>query len=77
MKDQPSRAQRRADNERLKKNRKNYWGRSYPSNYAKPMTEKQIGMALHTPALCSCMMCGNARRKLKEITIQERRFPQE
>lgn len=30
------------------------------------------GMAYHTRALCSCAMCGNARRHFKERTIQEK-----
>lgn len=28
----------------------------------------------NTTKLCSCMMCGNPRRKLHEKTLQEKRF---
>jgi hypothetical protein len=36
-------------------------------------TPRMIGIKAHTPALCSCYMCGNPRKYWKEKTIQERR----
>ncbi len=32
-----------------------------------------IGCVAHTPAACSCMICGNPRKNFGELTIQERR----
>lgn len=40
--------------ERLKKNRKNYWGGN--------LSDKHNGMVADTPKICSCWMCGNARK---------------
>ena len=36
-------------------------------------TPRIIGKKAHTPAMCSCHMCGNPRKYWKEKTIQERR----
>lgn len=32
---------------------------------------KFLGMLAETPKLCSCWMCGNPRRHLGELTLQE------
>jgi len=64
-------AYRRAQEQRLKKSRRSYWGRDGK------LTERQIGMALHTPAICSCWMCGNPRRYFGERTVQEQRLLQD
>jgi hypothetical protein len=55
MKDM-SRALRRHHAARLKRARRFYSGLD---NLADP---RRYGMVLHTPALCSCWMCGNSRR---------------
>lgn len=55
MKDM-SRALRRHHAARLKRARRFYFARD---NGADP---RSLGMVLHTPAVCSCWMCGNARR---------------
>ena len=34
---------------------------------------RMVGKKAHTPAMCSCHMCGNPRKYWKEKTIQERR----
>jgi len=34
---------------------------------------RMIGIKAHTPALCSCWMCGNPRKYFNEKTIQEKR----
>jgi hypothetical protein len=65
------RAIRRAEVERLKRKRSKYWGRDGK------LSQRQLGMALHTPAICSCWMCGNDRKYLGERTIQERRQMQD
>lgn len=53
--------------ERLKKNRKNYWGGIISDS----KFEKSV---IDTPAPCSCWMCGNPRKYFNERTIQEKRF---
>jgi len=64
-----SRADRRHHAERLKTKRRWYW-----SVWKK--TDRQIGMLLHTAAMCSCHMCGNPREHWKQKSMQERRFDQ-
>jgi hypothetical protein len=39
-----------------------------------PPSERMIGKKAHTPAMCSCHMCGNPRKYWKEKTIQEKRW---
>ncbi len=56
-------AQRIHDAERLAKKRSKYNGHGV--------------VALQTPAVCSCWMCGNPRKWFKQPTIQERRLMQE
>ena len=34
---------------------------------------RMVGKKAHTPAMCSCYMCGNPRKYWKEKTIQEKR----
>jgi hypothetical protein len=65
MKKIPKRAVRRHHYNRLKKKRGNYWSGD--------LSEREQGMVVATPRLCSCVMCGNPRRHLGEKTIQERR----
>lgn len=66
---------RRAQNERLKKNRKSYWTGSHWEN-----DSRRLGMLLNNPKNCSCAMCGNPRKynkgKPEGLTIQERRLTQ-
>ena len=66
-----SRATRRHHVARLKKARKHFWG-----NYDKPMEGRQLGVAVATPAVCSCPMCGNARRWFGWQDMQERKHYQ-
>lgn len=64
------RALRRHHIERLKRNRKNYWG--FPERVAgrhgeapvslEPMSEKQLGKVVQYPKDCSCGVCCNVRR---------------
>ncbi len=80
---QRTRAWRRSQNERLKNNRKNYWFFGTDDD-GKLMiaggTGRKLGMALATPAPCSCWMGGNPRKyykgKPEAYTIQERRATQ-
>ena len=80
------RATRRHHVQRLKRNRKHYWG--YPrSSWSSldfctlppaEMSARDLGKVLHTPQLCSCPGCGNSRRhawfKAERLTLQERRW---
>lgn len=61
-------AYRRAQAARLKRNRRHY--------YCGLTDAREIGRVLHTATLCSCWMCGNARRHAGERTIKERAFYQ-
>ena len=58
-----ARAQRRHHADRLKKARTTYWGRHHAQfgrDY--PLTERELGILLNTPAVCSCFGCCNPRR---------------
>jgi hypothetical protein len=63
-------ARRRADRDRLRHNRLYWWGRRLCEG-------RELGAIIDTPTPCSCWMCGNPRRYLGEITVQERRWIQE
>lgn len=68
------RAIRRVHVKRLKKNRQGYWGRQWQEE---KMSPKHLGMVVHTPAICSCWMCGNDRKHFKHRTLQELRQMQD
>ena len=38
------------------------------------LTKTDIGVYAHTPAICSCVMCGNPRKWFNEPTIHEKRM---
>ena len=62
-----SRALRRHHEERMKQRVGGYYGgnaRGLP---------RAVGKLAHTRTPCSCWMCGNPRRRLAELTLQERR----
>jgi hypothetical protein len=62
-----SRARRRFYVECLKKKRSKYYSWWFPK------TPTQVGKLVHTPANCSCEMCGNPRKFFKQRTIQEKK----
>ena len=62
------RAIRRKHIARLKKARRTYY--YWPDH---PLDRRQLGMIVNTVPACSCWMCGNPRRHLKELTIQEQK----
>lgn len=68
-----ARALRRHHRERLKKNRKSYWGRGRRGLEWTPVA---LGICVNTPHPCSCWACGNSRKWLGEVTVQERRIAQ-
>lgn len=63
--DKTSRAVRRHHFYRIKNKRKHYWG-AY-----RCLTAKELGMLVHTSAICSCTMCGNPRKYFKLRTMAE------
>lgn len=67
---QMSRALRRHHTTRLKHARRHYWGEVLR------LDARRLGMAIATPAACSCTMCGNPRKYFGERSLQERRFSQ-
>lgn len=70
----PMRSVRRHHRERLLAKRVKYhtlnWGNYVPD-------DKRRKMYIDTPTVCSCDMCGNPRRRHKELTKQELCFLQE
>ena len=64
-----NRAVRRHHVERLKKNRKNYWGYGY--GRTGELSKRQLGIIVTTPEVCACWMCNRPRkafgRPLKEV----------
>ena len=48
---------------RLKKKRKNYWGRDIPRNTMEPLTPRQLNMVVRYPKLCGCFMCSSKKKK--------------
>ena len=65
MKVSEGKAYRRAQIDRLKKKRRAYY-QYYPTT-----SGRVLGIIVHTPALCSCVMCGNPRKYFNEKTHQE------
>lgn len=74
-----NRAERRAQVERLKRNRQFYYGYGKRIEHTDQrfMTERQLGQVVQYPAACSCTMCGNARRHFGQRSIQEQRLFQD
>lgn len=63
--DKFNRSVRRHHITRLKKIRsKYYWSWDYKN-------PKQVGKLVHTPALCSCHMCGNPRKHFRQRSFSE------
>ena len=62
-----SRAQRRYQHAIVKRNRRNYM------RIREIVTPRNLGITVHTPKLCSCVMCGNPRKWLKEFTLDEKK----
>ncbi len=50
--------------------------KDYDKWWWEDVSPRMVGIKAHTPALCSCWMCGNPRKYWKEKTIQERRAEQ-
>lgn len=61
-----SRAERIHHRERLKRQRRNYWGRDLSDD------PKSLAKVVKCPQVCSCNVCGNQRKHEGE-TMQERK----
>lgn len=66
------RAIRRHHAQRLRKNRKHYYG--YDQSPVE-FLDRALGMVVHTAKLCSCYACGNSRNfygnSLAALTVRE------
>lgn len=72
-----ARALRRHHVQRLKANRKTYYGYGRSGDRNAEMPARFLGMTVHTAKVCSCPMCGNARKFFGNETIQELKAKQE
>lgn len=70
MKENTKRAERRHQLERLKAKRVGYYNR-WDLEVGSLAWAVHRGMLANTATLCSCWMCGNARRQQKERTLHE------
>ena len=68
------RALRRADRQRLKKNRRWHWFGSH--DFSQLGWEGRWARLVDTPTPCSCCGCGNQRRHFGIPSIQEQRANQ-
>jgi hypothetical protein len=66
------RAIRRSYVKKLKKQKKiHLLSQSRLSSFIEKDIQRHIGIQTTTAKICSCYMCGNPRRKLKEKTLHE------
>lgn len=68
-----TRAQTRFNLQKKKASCRNYW-RWYDKNEDEQEFKEKVARAAITPAVCSCWMCGNARKYNKHVTFQEEKF---
>ena len=61
---------RRHHRDRLSYNRKNY----HRMDFEKPNTAEVVARYIDTPTPCSCMLCGNPRRRWGQKTHKENAF---
>lgn len=60
---------------RFQERKKKMWvSTHFKNHWLGGITPGQIGIRAHSPAICSCHMCGNPRKHFKQRTIQELRF---
>ncbi|MES2257252.1 MAG: hypothetical protein V4724_01980 [Pseudomonadota bacterium] len=67
------RAERRHHFARIKRKRLDYYG-GQALDMPRVDRLRVAGIYARTMPVCSCWMCGNPRRYLGEVTMQERRF---
>lgn len=70
MKENTKRAERRHQLERLRAKRVGYYNRR-DLEVGSQAWERHRGILGNTATLCSCWMCGNARKQQNERTIHE------
>lgn len=63
----------RAFRRHTEKKKKNWARKAWKEWHSTDPSGKQIGHLAHSPAMCSCHMCGNPRKYFNEKTMQERR----
>ncbi len=60
---------------RYQEEKKKIWvKKTFPKFYYHGLTDRNVGIRAHTPHPCSCHICGNARAKWKQKTLQEIKF---
>jgi hypothetical protein len=60
---------------RFQEIKKKQWVQKFFSRHRlRDLTDADIGVYAHTPAICSCYVCGNPRKHRHEKTIQEKRM---
>jgi len=60
---------------RFQEDKKKSWAaKTFKNHYMRELDEAGIGIKAHTPAICSCHMCGNPRKYWKQSTLQERKL---
>jgi hypothetical protein len=60
---------------RFQELKKKQWVQKLFSKHrARDLTDADVGVYAHTPALCSCYMCGNPRKWWDQKTIQEKKM---
>jgi hypothetical protein len=60
---------------RFQELKKKQWVQKFFSKHrARDLTDADVGVYAHTPALCSCYMCGNPRKWWDQKTIHEKKM---
>lgn len=60
---------------RFQELKKKKWVQKFFSKHrARDLTDTDVGVYAHTPAICSCYACGNPRKHWNEKTMQEKRM---
>lgn len=60
---------------RVQEDKKKSWVKKiFPKYLPREITDVNIGIYAHTPARCSCNMCGNPRKHWNDKTMQEKRM---
>ncbi len=63
-------------NARMKQRRRTQAMNAWPYHHDEAVLQRDTGMRYHTPAMCSCPMCGNPRKHFHTRSIQELRWMQ-
>jgi hypothetical protein len=60
---------------RFQERKKKRWvHKHFKNHWLGGITPADVGIRAHSPAICSCLVCGNPRKHWKQRTIQELRI---